>query len=255
MPASLAIRWAARSACVMAAAALPACRSSGAAADGAAAVARFVVLGEAPAGAEAAEFRAPGGSRAVFAPWESDGSARLEIERAEPDDSGRYVQRRWAVRGAERTLVREQRLVSGDDGAVLLAEEINHAEKVEVVFTPPLVVVPALLTSGVEARQRARMAVYPLGDRARTRARGTVEQTIVVGQTVRVRTPAGECDARTLVSEFRADLGASKVQNRTETWLAPGIGIIAEQRQERTTALGVPIRNNRESWVVIELPR
>ena len=43
--------------------------------------------------------------------------------------------------GAERTL-KEQRLVSGDDGAVLLAEEINHAEKVEVVFTPPLVVVP-----------------------------------------------------------------------------------------------------------------
>lgn len=255
MPASLANRWAACSACVVAAAALPACHAPGAAPQAAASAARFMTLGEASAGQDASEFRVPGRSLAAFAPWDADESGRLEIERTEPDDQGRFVQMRWAVGDAGRAPVRRQRLSMGDDGAVLLAEEINHAEKVEVVFEPPMVVVPAVLKPGIELRQQARMTVHPLGDRSRTRARGAVEQTVAVGAARRVRTPAGEFVALPLTSEFRADLGASRVMNRTETWLAPGVGMVAEQRHERTTALGVPIRNNRESWVVIELPR
>lgn len=256
MAPSLAIRAAARAALVPALVGLQACSASNPApASAEAGGGRFAVLGVGSADLPAAAFRAPDGSRAEFAPWETGDNDRLLIERGEPDARGRYTQQRWTASEGARTLAREQRLVAGADGSVRLAEEINHAEKVEVVFDPPLVVVPAALSVGSESLERARMTVHPIGDRARTRARGTVEQTIGVGPSVRVRTPAGEFVAVPLVSEFRADLGASKVQNRTETWLAPGVGIVAEQRHERTTALGVPIRNNRESWVLIEAPR
>lgn len=220
------------------------------------AAARFVTLGEiAIPATDATSLRSPGALTTAFARMEGDGAAQLMIEREAPGGEGRYVQRRWSIGNGERTLLREQRLIAQDDGAVLLQEEINHAEKVEVVFIPALMVVPARLTPGPADPQKVRMVVHPLGDRSRTRARGAVEQSMTIGAPVRVRTPAGEFDAWPLTSTFRADLGASKVMNETELWLAAGIGIIAERRRERTTALGIPIRDNREGWVIAESPR
>lgn len=204
---------------------------------------------------EAAQLRSDAPQTCVFARIEGDEQARLEIERDAPGEGGRYLQRRWSVTGGERTLLREQHLIARDDGAVLLQEEVNHAEKVEVVFTPALMVVPARLAPGPAEPQKVRMVVHPLGDRSRTRARGTVEQSMTIGAPVRVRTPAGEFDAWPLSSTFKADLGPSKVTNESELWLAAGIGIIAERRRERTTALGIPIRDNREGWVLAEAPR
>ncbi len=243
-------------ACVMAMTALTCggCASGTAPPTGAA---ELIEVGACALGAATAEdVRAGDRSRTTFAGWGADSSSRLVVER-EPNGkggAGAYIQRRWLTDRDRRTLIREQFLAVREDGAVVLAEEINHAEGVEVVFTPPLVVLPTRIEDQARTTHEGRMTVHPLGDRSRTRAKGTVKNTVVCGGAVRVRTPAGEFDAWRLTSVMDADLSPSRVHNETDLWLVPGLGMIAERRRERTTVLGVSVRNNSEAWVVIEAP-
>jgi len=205
-----------------------------------------------------ADLRAEEPGQSVFRGTEQGegGQRRLIIKRGPMPGGGEggYQQQRFLVEGGKETLIREQKLLVREDGAVVLAEEINHAEGVEVVFDPPLVVLPASIETSSTVTSEGRMTVHPLGDRSRVRAKGTVKDSSTCLGAWRISTPAGEFDAWKLTSTFDANLGASRVQNETEIWVVPGIGIVSERRREKTMVFGVAIRNNAESWLIIEAP-
>lgn len=204
--------------------------------------------------AQGRELRAAADGRAVFAAMDSGAQERLIIERSAGPAEGRYVQKRLLMQNGVERVIRVQSLQLREDGAVVLVEEINHAEGVEVVFDPPLVVLPAKVEAGAESTGEGRMTVHPIGDRTKIRAKGPTKDSSRCVGAVRVRTSAGEFDAWKLVGTLNADLGPSKVVNETELWLAPGLGLLAERRREKTTVLGVPVRNNSEGWALIEVP-
>jgi hypothetical protein len=141
-------------------------------------------------------------------------------------------------------------MIRTSDGSIALALQTNLAEDVEVVFDPPLVTVPAALVPGKSFEQTTTMTVHPIADLKKTQARGQVRQTISLAGNERIRTPAGEFDAIKISALFDADLGATKVKNRTEQWLVAGAGLVAERRSERTTLLGVAIRSKDEFWLL-----
>lgn len=203
------------------------------------------------------ELRAAAGSRGVFLdPTGLQAGTKLVIERSPVPggDESTYGQKRILINGSDEKVIREQTLRLLDDGSVVLVEEINHTEGVEVVFEPPMVVLPVQIREGELPASEGRMTVHPLGDRSRVRAKGPVRNTANCEGAFQVSTPAGLFDAWKLTSTLSADLGPSKVQNETVLWLVPGIGLIAERREEKTTVMGIPVRSNSETWVIHEAP-
>lgn len=155
--------------------------------------------------------------------------------------------------------VREHEFTGLGGGAVGLVSEINRTEKVEVVFDPPMIVVPNGLSSVVSGdariRQELRMRVHPLGDRSRVRNQGAVVNTIVYAGDEPVSTGLGDMLARKVRSEFTADLGAAKVTNVSDQWFVDNIGLVREIEKESTRVLGVSVRSNAESWTVTQIVR
>lgn len=142
----------------------------------------------------------------------------------------------------------EAKFTIDPSGYVAITERIDRVEKVEVVFTPALVVMPDGLPpvawSNSNYAQDLKMTVHPLGDRSKVKSSGAVRNEILYIGDEQVTTPAGTFTARRVLSTFTADLGPAKVTNQTEQWFADGVGIVTEREQERTKVLGVQVRDN-----------
>lgn len=168
----------------------------------------------------------------------------------------------WTVRRSEGPtpdgpwrLTVEQSFVTTDRGDVAIASETNHTEDVELTFTPPMIVMPARLgADGSEFTQSIRLRVSPIGKPDQTRARGPVRVTIRHEGADAVTVDGAALPAQRVVRLFAAQLAPADVVNTTRQWFVPGRGLVAETRQEHTRVFGVPTRNNRESWVIIEAP-
>jgi hypothetical protein len=143
---------------------------------------------------------------------------------------------------------RIQQFVKTADGGVALAEEINQGEKVEVVFVPPLVVLPGVLEPGREARQQLSMIVHPLGNRGRIRSKGPIDNVVRIEGWESVSIAGVPVRALRLRASFKADLSPASVLHDQTQWYVPSRGLVKELDRERTTVLGVPIRDNREEW-------
>lgn len=195
--------------------------------------------------AGASEFNADDGSGAQL---------RIECTR---EGSGRFhLRRERRTRGEEswRASV-DQVLVRTPEGHVALAEEINHDERVELLYDPPLVLVPATLyPGGPPFEQATGMVVHPLGDRTRVRARGHARQTIEHEGGDAAVTSAGAASQRIRLA-FEASLTPAEVTNLTLRWYDADGRLVAERHQERTRVLGVQTRRNRESWTIAQSPR
>lgn len=192
-----------------------------------------------------------GVQRLRFAPWEAGSNARLCLTISAAESGAWNAQ--WRASEADSSserLVREEQWRENDAG-IVLTRSVDHVERVEVLFDPPLLVLPAQLEPGQTATERLRMTVHPLGDRSRTRAAGPVVQEVTDLGHDRVRTPAGTWVARHLRSVFTADLSGTKVRNQTDQWLVDGVGLVAQKRSERTTLLGVPVRSMDEAWAML----
>lgn len=201
----------------------------------------------------------------TYVPWEESetGPVRLRVERDPPTEAGAPEGARaaWRVRriltardGAEQ-LDADYGYILTDEGAVAISEMIDHAERIEVVFDPPLLVLPAELEVGESQTQRTRMTVHPMGDRSKTRNAGEVVNEITYEGNERVRTPAlprgrPAWPARHVRSVFMASIGGPQIRNETETWFVDGLGVVSEQRHERTTIFGAAVRNNLERWAL-----
>lgn len=162
------------------------------------------------------------------------------------------VERAW--RGAE--MIERRVLLGEGDGTtplveslyrldeeegLVLVEEINYDEDVEVVFDPPLVVLPKTLAPGERAEQKLTMTVHPLGDRSRVKARGPVKASVTYEGRERISIPAGEFEAAKVTAVLEAALNIARVKNTTEEWIAlePDTG-------------GTPVRSEGTPWMLAE---
>lgn len=191
--------------------------------------------------------------------WDAQGPRerrRLVVEREGPAPGEttwrvtRTVLERIGGGADDVTPIRTDSYTLGSDGSVAIAEENNHDEKVEVVFEPPMVVMPRELGVGAPFEQKFDVKVYPGGKgRKILKSSGTATQTIEFTGLWRVTLAGGdEVEARGVRSVFRADFDPAKVVNTTEQWFVDGVGVIAERKHERTTVFGVPIRESMETW-------
>jgi hypothetical protein len=186
----------------------------------------------------------------------SDRDRRLEVEKVAGDGGETRLVRTLREGTSAPRVAREQLLRAMPEGSVELSREINHREGVVVIFEPPLVVLPREVEPDRPWTQKVHMRVHPIGNLKRTRAQGEVLNTISVEAQERLVTPAGIFDAVKIVSVFEADLGATTVRNQTEQWFAsdPRVGIVVERRHEKTTLVGVAIRDSTETWVLRDAP-
>jgi hypothetical protein len=195
--------------------------------------------------------------RSNMVDWENP-AVRLVVERPGPG-AGAGPGATWSVtRTIERNGVSSddgrQLMVLTPEGASAIAEDRNPAEKVDVVFDPPMIVVPGELSRGEERAQKLKVRVYPPGQRGKPRFEGAGQNTIAYTGDELVRTPAGEFAARKVVARFSTKLGPSSIVNVTELWFVDGVGIVAEKREERTSVLGVQVRRNVERWALADAP-
>lgn len=168
----------------------------------------------------------------------------------------------WTVRRSEGstpdgpwTWTVEQSFVTTDRGDAAIASEINHTEGVELTFTPPMIVMPVSLgADGSEFTQSIRLRVSPIGEPDQTKARGPVRVTIRHEGADALDVDGVALPAQRVVRTFAAQLAPADVVNTTQQWFVPGRGLVADTREEHTRVFGVPTRNNRESWVIIEGP-
>lgn len=195
--------------------------------------------------------------RSTMVDWENP-AVRLVVERDGPG-AGAGPGATWSV---TRTIERNgasagdgrQSMVLTPEGSSAIAEDRNPAEKVDVVFDPPMIVVPGELARGEERAQKLKVRVYPPGERGKPRFEGAGQNSVAYTGDELVRTPAGEFAARKVVARFSTKLGPSSIVNVTELWFVDGVGIVAEKREERTSVLGVQVRRNVERWALADGP-
>lgn len=206
----------------------------------------------------AAAFFSPGESRYLSQAGSSVG-LRVLREQSEP---GTWTVRRWllSATGDSERLISQQRYIVTSEG-LSLSEQFDYAERVEVVFEPPMLLIPGRMSPGDHQEQDLHMKVHPLGSRTRIRAQGPAKSSIeYLGQE-----PADSADAPPSSSLVRhslaATLGAASVNNTTDQWLlpistpsGPAWSLIAERRREQTRVLGVQTRDNREHWILAPSP-
>lgn len=185
---------------------------------------------------------------------------RVLREQSEP---GVWTVRRWLLPapGATERLVNQQRYIITPEG-LFLAEQLDQSERVEVVFEPPMLLIPTLMPPGDRHEQSIHMTVHPLGNRKRVRAQGPAKSIIeYIGQE-RIDGPEGPISAALIRHHLTATLGAASVDNTTDQWLLPlrdkspepAWSLVAERRTEQTRVLGLQTRDNREHWILSPAP-
>lgn len=157
--------------------------------------------------------------------------------------------------GATGVPERELRMTIDMNGYISTTEEINRIDKVEIEYTPPLVVIPDKLpvesTGNAGFEQTVRMVVHPLGKRDKVKTSGTAHNAVRYAGDERVRTGAGEFTGRKLLSTVTADLSLAKSVNTSEQWWADGVGLLMKREHEATRGpLGFKIRDNQTMMIL-----
>jgi len=151
---------------------------------------------------------------------------------------------------------REQHMRVLEDGSVALVREINHPDEVIVDFEPPLVIFPASLPpSNGEApgyTQSLHVTVHPMSDETKVKVEGPATNRIWLIAQQNVMLNKSPVSATRVHAELNFDFGGTKVSNDQVAWYAPNMGLIREERLERTTLLGVRIRKNSEAWISMD---
>ncbi|MBC7833472.1 MAG: hypothetical protein H7Y88_00020 [Phycisphaerales bacterium] len=172
-----------------------------------------------------------------------DGKATMvmELEKVEGGGGEVTVKRRVGREGRTLVLVREDVLRREANGDLVLVRSIDHEERVQVEFEPPMVIAPGVMMVGEVREQRLRMVVRPRQDLKRVRMQGDAVQ--------RVELTAGKGRGElVLTGRMEADLGGTGVDSSTMRKLVAGRGVVEETNVEVAKVLGVPVRKKREEW-------
>lgn len=149
---------------------------------------------------------------------------------------------------------REVHLTIDASGYIAETEEIDRVDKVEVVYTPALVLVPDKLpakSSGNAAyAQEVKMVVHPLGDRSKIKAHGTARNEITFEGDEPIVSGVDPQTAHRLTCTVTANLAAAITVDTTEQWLVDGIGIAMQRDREETRVMGAKVRDNSSTMIL-----
>ena len=177
----------------------------------------------------------------------------------EGDDAGATAVDRTVRENGRLVLVRERdgrteerlHLIEAEDGLLRLAEVETLGESMRSVFAEPLPFAPRTLSPDAPCAGESPMEVRTVPGNA-VRARGTARRSLAI---------VGECDVEHLgkrltavVAEFRFDarLDAARAEVRSELFVVPGVGIVAERRREKRVILGILGSTSNETAVLFE---
>jgi hypothetical protein len=152
------------------------------------------------------------------------------------------VEDRWGSR-------RSYLLTLGSDGSLVMPSTISHEDAAVTTFDPPLVLAPPRLVAGAPFNSASEMRVVDGGALHRVRQEGRAERSIIVEGVQRVRTPLGDFTALRVRVQFSATLQLATARDVVILYVAPGVGVIAEEREERIRALGFVNRSRRTTMV------
>jgi hypothetical protein len=176
----------------------------------------------------------------------SDGPA--VVRRREP--AARF-RAQWSEReGARRT----QYLAVDDAGNIVLTAAIDHADGALTIFEPPLVLVWAVLESGVPQTQTVAMRVLDASDPRRSKESGSATRSMVYSRDERLQTPLGEIDAARIDLEFIADLKVAEARERATWHVVPGRGIVVEQFDGTVHIVGLASRRSTYLLMLVDEP-
>jgi len=139
---------------------------------------------------------------------------------------------RWGAR-------RSYFLALDPKGVLTMSATIAHEDAAITHFEPPLVMAPARLITGESFIARSSMRVVEENAPQRILQEGRGERTVTLEGVQRVRTPMGEFDAHRVRVRFSASLQLATAEDVATLHVAPGRGVIAEEREERIRALGI----------------
>ncbi len=149
---------------------------------------------------------------------------------------------------------REVHLTIDASGYIAQTEEIDRVDKVEVVYSPALVLVPDKLPAKSSGNasywQEVKMVVHPLGDRSRIKTQGTARNEITFEGDEQIVTGVGAQTAHRLARTVTATLTAATTVDTTEQWLVDGIGIVMRRDREETRVMGAKVRDNASTMIL-----
>ena len=185
-----------------------------------------------------------------------DGKTVTVVQDALPDCH--CAGRTWWVRtfsgDVHGTPDREVKMVIDASGYIAASEEIDHLDKVEIEYQPPLVLIPDKLPpesqGGASYTQDVKMIVHPMGDRTRVKTSGKAHNVITYLGDEEITTGAGTFTARKIVATLTADLSAARTLDENDQWLVDGVGIVCQREHEETKVLVAKIRNNTTTMVL-----
>ncbi|MEY5032175.1 MAG: hypothetical protein RL354_1206 [Planctomycetota bacterium] len=177
---------------------------------------------------------------------EGDDAGALAVDRLVRENSGLVLVRERDGRTDERL-----HLTESEDGLFRLVEVETLGESMRSVFAEPLPFAPRTLSPDAPCAGESPMEVRTVPGNT-LRARGTARRSLAI---------VGECDVEHLgkrltavVAEFRFDarLDAARAEVRSELFVVPGVGIVAERRREKRVILGILGSTSSETAVLFE---
>ena len=153
--------------------------------------------------------------------------------------------------GEELSLSAGGKNARGVTGQLLLTSIIDFKDAVRTDFVPWMVVLPASMAPGTREVSEFEMVVHPLKDPSKVQTRGKARNEIIVEGTQRVHGPLGDHDAVRIRTVLTASLGVASVKNESVTWYTKDLGTLLRKERVSVTALGLPIRDEEETWVSV----
>jgi hypothetical protein len=140
-------------------------------------------------------------------------------------------------------------------GNVLMTAVIDEGNNALTHFNPPIVVMPAELRRGERFESRAAMRVVDARNPTKERERGTAVRTVEYLGDRLLLTNFGKVATYQLKITFTADLRMADAETNTTLYIAPELGIVAEQSSEKVTVLGALTSEVGEVAVLMREPK
>ena len=125
------------------------------------------------------------------------------------------------------------------DGSLVLEQVDSHPDKARSIFTPPLLLAPPSLAADADEAVESAMRVVSLPAGTAERDKGKGRRTVRYGRDETIEWRGQPTQAKVVEVHFVATLGSAKADRRSELFVVPGEGIVAERWSETLTILKV----------------
>jgi hypothetical protein len=137
------------------------------------------------------------------------------------------------------------------EGNLVAPAVIDRGDDAITSFDPPLVVAWRTLEADTPRTQEVAMVVVDLDDPRRQKEAGTATKTLSYGGDYRIRVRGQVYEVHRIDAVFKADLKMAEAETTTTHWVVRGSGPVVIERHELVRTLGIPIRDRRQTLVLV----